>query len=91
MRFVLLSALIISLAGPAQAAPKIDKSCLMVCADAKCEKFVMRCKGDPGYPTPSRITGASRDAVLDPGGGQPGNGQMIFNQQSQGEVPRPVK
>jgi hypothetical protein len=31
----------------------IDKSCLMVCekwTDDGCEKWVMKCKGDPGYP-----------------------------------------
>ena len=36
----------------------IDKSCLMVCEKWNgdtCEKFVMKCKGDPGYPTPSRV------------------------------------
>ena len=33
--------------------PAIDKSCLMVCerwGDAGCLKWVMKCKGDPGYP-----------------------------------------
>jgi hypothetical protein len=33
---------------------KIDKSCLMVCdrwGDNGCEKWVMRCKGDVGYPS----------------------------------------
>lgn len=31
----------------------IDKSCLMMCdkwTDDGCAKWVMRCKGDPGYP-----------------------------------------
>lgn len=33
---------------------KIDKTCLMVCerwTDDGCAKWVMRCKGDPGYPS----------------------------------------
>jgi hypothetical protein len=32
----------------------IDKSCLMVCedwGDNGCKKWVMKCKGDPGYPS----------------------------------------
>ena len=32
----------------------IDKSCLMICekwGENECEKWVMKCKGDPGYPT----------------------------------------
>jgi len=31
----------------------IDKSCIMMCdkwGPNDCEKWVMRCKGDPGYP-----------------------------------------
>jgi len=31
----------------------IDKSCIMMCdqwGDHGCLKWVMRCKGDPGYP-----------------------------------------
>ena len=31
----------------------IDKSCIMMCdrwGSNACEKWVMRCKGDPGYP-----------------------------------------
>lgn len=39
---------------PAQSSKrKIDKTCLMMCdkwTDKGCEKWVMRCKGDPGYP-----------------------------------------
>ncbi len=33
--------------------PVIDKSCLMICekwTDDGCSKWVMKCKGDPGYP-----------------------------------------
>ncbi|QDZ02814.1 hypothetical protein FQ775_21935 [Nitratireductor mangrovi] len=41
-------------AAPAQTSKrKIDKTCLMMCdkwTDKGCEKWVMRCKGDPGYP-----------------------------------------
>src|SRR5687767_3938279 len=36
----------------------IDKSCLMVCekwVGDTCEKFVMKCKGDPGYPTALKV------------------------------------
>jgi hypothetical protein len=32
----------------------IDKSCLMICekwGENDCEKWVMKCKGDKGYPT----------------------------------------
>lgn len=32
---------------------RIDKSCIMMCdkwGDKGCDKWVMRCKGDPGYP-----------------------------------------
>jgi hypothetical protein len=32
----------------------IDKSCIMMCdewGEHGCKKWVMRCKGDPGYPT----------------------------------------
>lgn len=32
----------------------IDKSCLMICekwGENDCEKWVMKCKGDRGYPT----------------------------------------
>jgi hypothetical protein len=31
----------------------IDKSCIMMCdewGEHGCKKWVMRCKGDPGYP-----------------------------------------
>ena len=33
--------------------PVIDKSCLMICekwGEQTCEKWVMKCKGDAGYP-----------------------------------------
>ena len=47
----------IELAQPAPITVKsrkpIDKSCLMMCdrwTDDGCAKWVMRCKGDPGYP-----------------------------------------
>lgn len=34
--------------------PVIDKSCLMICekwGENDCDKWVMKCKGDKGYPT----------------------------------------
>jgi hypothetical protein len=37
----------------------IDPSCLMVCTKwvgDNCEKFEMKCKGDPGYPTANQAT-----------------------------------
>jgi hypothetical protein len=43
------------LAQPAAGKKKvIDKSCLMICekwGENDCEKWVMKCKGDTGYPT----------------------------------------
>lgn len=38
---------------------RIDKSCLMVCeewGDDGCLKWVMKCKGDSGYPGPSTLS-----------------------------------
>jgi hypothetical protein len=58
MAILVLGLAVLGLVSPALAAGKgkgrpIDKSCIMMCdkwGEHDCLKWVMRCKGDPGYP-----------------------------------------
>jgi hypothetical protein len=69
LSFSSASAFALTSAHPAGGAPQfsqpaagkkkvIDKSCLMICekwTGDDCSKWVMKCKGDPGYPTGSLL------------------------------------
>lgn len=57
---------------PVEKKKPIDKSCLMVCVKwvgDNCEKFEMKCKGEPGYPTANQATQVTTSGTTgtDPG------------------------
>jgi hypothetical protein len=66
----------------------IDPSCLMVCekwVGDNCEKFVMKCKGDPGYPTATKGTQGTTSGT----GGTAGTAVDSGNKGNQGVKGRP--